>query len=180
MVSVFRGYSGYYRPVKYLFRGVDGNRHASFGVSMATQSYATIGSGTYVKTRLIIPSGLGGDGPSNARGDRYGTNVVVINPEDLNSSPAFATSGITVPNVSTAIWGPGISLLPTQRELVIRNYGPHDCEILTTNPAGSGFILPGDTDGGRAAYIRLPLLHNVDVYARSFGTTSQISILAFQ
>jgi hypothetical protein len=152
---------------------------------MARESFAVIGSGTTTFTANIIPSGERGNGDNTVRKERGGTNVTLINPEDLNSVPAFATSGTTVTTALTEIWGPHINPLPRQRTVVLLNDGPDDVQV---HPGGlsvapSGFTLrftAGGTAGGtQESRIELPLLHNVSIFARAEVTSAQIRIIAY-
>lgn len=141
---------------------------------MSIQSAATIGSGTLPFTTQILPPSQRGQ-VSGARGERVGTNVIVVNPEDQIAVDAFAVSGVSIGITPVQIWGPGINPLPRQRSITLFNDGPNEAFIgpnSTAVIAPSGFNLTAETT------LTLPFLHNVQIWARSAGT-SQIRFLSY-
>ena len=141
---------------------------------MAHEQNAMIGSGTVPYVAQILPTTARGVTDS-AGGVRRGTNVMIANTEDLNSVDAFASSGIGVNTSVTLVWGPSINTLPRQRALEFYNRGPDDV-LLARNTAeatyGSGLYLPA------SGKLNLPLLHNVEVYAKSDGY-SDVTFIAY-
>ena len=149
---------------------------------MSINVSATIGSGTLPFTRSILSAAQRGFEPLG-EGNRFGQQVVVANPEDLNSVDAFATSGISVSTGLTLIWGPHTNPLPRQRTITIRNTGPDSLYIgnnanAIIAPSGLEVTFASTPGAGSLGEITLPFLHNVEVWARSTGL-SQITILAY-
>ena len=156
---------------------------------MAYESSTQIGSGTISFTRGILDPSKRGT-TTGGEGFRRGTNVVVINPEDMVSAEAFATSGFTVTRAGgiVQIWGPGITdsnttLTPLvrQRKLILQNIGPNNLYIGPTEPAtaGSGMIVPtSSTSVGFTDTFEMEIMGGVAVYARSDGI-SQVFLLAY-
>lgn len=137
----------------------------TFSLNVAT----TIGSGTVNQVRNILPPSQRGSNTDVAVGDgghRTGKQVILANPEDLNSVDAFGIRNISVTGTATLIVGPNDNPLPRQRMVIIRNVGTGDVHIgpdsgvLTT----TGFELAANTQ------IELPLLHNVEVWGISGGS----------
>jgi hypothetical protein len=149
---------------------------------MAREGSALIGSGTVEQTRVILTPEQRGTNTASRNGHRTGTQVLVINPEDLNSVDAFVTSGVFIGNTATLIWGPNTNPLPRQRHVELHNQGPgqvfigHDSSVV---PA-SGTHVHFQAGGGAGALqkIELPLMHNVEIWAVS-DSTAQIQILAY-
>lgn len=141
---------------------------------MAREVSAIIGSGTEPFTYKILPTSARGETDS-AAGVRTGTQVMLGNPEDLNSVPAFVSSGIGINVTPVLIWGPQINTLPRQREIVFYNRGAGDAMIGRTIPEttyGSGLFIPS---GGS---LTLPLMHNVEIWAK--GTAyAEITFVAY-
>ena len=141
---------------------------------MSVQSSAAIGSGTIPFVTQILPPSQRGQ-QSAGRGERYGTNVVVINPEDQIAVDAFAVSGVSFGVVPVKIWDPNSNPLPRQRSITLLNDGPGVAYIgqsSTAVIAPSGFSLPV------AGSLTLPFLKNVQIWARSIST-SQVRFLAY-
>jgi hypothetical protein len=126
---------------------------------MAREVYATIGSGTIPFTRGILSSSQRGVEP-NGEGHRGGTQVLIANPEDLNSVDAMAIRNVTVGTSATLIVGPNDNPLPRNRTVRIANEGADDVFIgqndsVTTS---TGYPIAAGSE------ITLPLLHNVEVW----------------
>lgn len=141
---------------------------------MSLQSASTIGSGTLPFTTQILPPASRGQ-VAGSRGERFGTNVVVINPEDQIAVDAFAVSGVAIGVTPVKIWDGNINPLPRQRSITLFNDGPSEAFIgqsSTAVIAPSGFNIVAETA------LQLPFLKNVEIWARSAGT-SQIRILAY-
>jgi hypothetical protein len=137
---------------------------------------AMVGSGTGPFVRAILPSGQrGSDNTGLAAGVRTGIQVMVANWEDQQSVDAFAVSGVSIGVTPIQIWGPGINSLPRQRSVTLFNDGPAEAFI---GPSSTAVIAPSGFNIVAETAITLPLLHNVQVWARSAGT-SQIRILAY-
>lgn len=140
-----------------------------------------IGSGTLPYTRGILPASQRGN-QSNGEGVRTGTQVVLANPEDLNSVDAFAVSGVSIGATPVKIWGPGINSLPRQRGVTIKNQGPGSVYIgprSTSVIAPSGFQINPPASSNAATEVTLPLLWNVDVWARADGAGASVTIIAY-
>lgn len=140
-----------------------------------------IGSGTLPYTRQILsPANRGSQ--AGAEGVRTGAQVMIGNPEDLNSVDAFAVSGVSLAGTPVRIWGPGISSLPRQREVTIKNQGPGSVYIgpnSTAVIAPSGFQINPPTANNTFSEITLPFLANVDVWARADGGGASVTIIAY-
>lgn len=148
---------------------------------MSVQSSSTIGSGTLPFTTQILPP-TGRGQVSGARGDRWGTNVVVINPEDQIAVDAFAVSGVSFGVTPVKIWDANINPLPRQRMITLVNIGPGDAFIgqsSTAVIAPSGFVIPAPAAATESlSRLDLPFMRNVEIWARS-TSTSQIRIIAY-
>lgn len=148
---------------------------------MSQNVAAIIGSGTIPYVRGILPASQRGT-QSNGEGVRVGEQVMIGNPEDLNSVDAFAVSGVSFGVTPVKIWGPGITPLPRQRTVVLENMGPSDAFIgpnSTSVIAPSGWQLPAPAAASESlSKIELPFMLNVEIWARSNGT-SQIRFLAY-
>jgi hypothetical protein len=142
---------------------------------MSIQSASTIGSGTLLFTTQILPSSQRGQ-IAGALGQRVGTNVVVINPEDQIAVDAFAVSGVSITTTPTRVWGPGINSLPRQRDVRLQNLGPGSVYI---GPTSTAVIAPSGFRVAINTTIDLPLLYNVDVWARADGGGASITIIAY-
>lgn len=144
---------------------------------------AQVGSGTVPFVRGILPASQRGN-QSNGEGVRTGMQVMVGNPEDLNSVDTFAVSGISIGATPVQIWGPEMNSLPRQREVTIHNQGPGSIYIgpnSTSVISPSGFHIHPPESTARIntlTQITLPLLHNVSVWARADGAGASITILA--
>lgn len=143
---------------------------------------AIIGSGTLPFTRGILPASQRG-AQATGEGVRVGQQVILANPEDLNSVDTFAVSGVSIGSTPVRIWGPGINPLPRQREVILHNDGPGDVYYGPTSTsviAPSGFHLHFAAGGaGTLQQIQLPFLHNVDIWARASTGGASIRILAY-
>jgi hypothetical protein len=147
---------------------------------MTFQTPAIIGSGTLPYTRGILPAAQRGN-QSNGEGVRVGTQVMIANPEDLNSVDAFAVSGVSLGATPVRIWGPGINPLPRQREIRIKNQGPGSVYIgqnSTSVIAPSGYHINAPT-ANTFPSITLPFLWNVDIWARADGAGASVTIIAY-
>lgn len=142
---------------------------------MSSQSATLIGSGTLPYTYSILDPTLRG-ALTGGRGERFGNNVVIINPEDLASSEAFAISGISIGTTPTLVWGPSMSSLARQRAVVLTVDGPGS---LFFGPSTTSVIAPsGIKVASGASTPLLPFMKGVEIYGRSDSTT-QIRILAY-
>lgn len=141
---------------------------------MSIQSAATIGSGTLPFVTQILPPASRGQ-VDNARGERVGTNVVVINPEDQIAVDAFAVSGVSFGVTPVKIWDSNINPLPRQRSVTLFNDGPNEAFI---GPNSTSVIAPSGFNIAAEGSLQLPFLKNVEIWARSAGT-SQIRFLAY-
>lgn len=144
---------------------------------MAREVAAIIGSGTLPYTRQILPSGQrGSEAAGVAEGVRTGLQVMVANWEDQQSVDAFAVSGVSIGTTPVKIWGPGINPLPRQRSVTMFNDGPTELFVgpnSTAVIAPSGFNVPAETA------LTLPLLWNVEIWARAGAGGAQIRFIAY-
>jgi len=136
-----------------------------------------IGSGTTTLTSDIRPGVVPSRGTQPAQGIRDGMNVVVINPEDLNSSPFFASSGVMLA-ADTVTEIPG--LLPLRRTVQFASTGP-GWVFIGFNPdeltVMNGFPVPMIKMGnqtGPGTYLKLNLLPGVQIFAVSSGEVSDV------
>lgn len=141
---------------------------------MAREVFAIIGSGTLPFTRQILPSGQRGTEPTG-EGIRGGTQVMVANWEDNLSVDAFAVSGVSIGVTPVLVWGPGINPLPRQRSVTLFNDGPGE---LFVGPNSTSVISPSGFNIAAETSLTLPLLWNVQIWARS-ASTSQIRFIAY-
>jgi len=140
-----------------------------------------VGSGTLPFTRAILPPSQRGT-QLGSEGVRTGTQVMIGNPEDMNSVDAFAVSGVSLAGTPVRIWGPGISSLPRQREVTIKNQGPGSVYIgpnSTAVIAPSGFQINPPTANNTFNEVKLPFLWNVDIWARADGAGASVTIIAY-
>jgi len=132
---------------------------------MAYDVAADIGSGTLPYTRNILTPAQRGSN-ANGEGWRTGHQVMIANPEDLNSVDAFGIRNVSVTGTATLIVGPNDNPLPRCRTVIIRNVGTGDVHIGPDSSVavGTGFELAANTQ------IELPFLHNVEVWGISGGS----------
>jgi hypothetical protein len=148
---------------------------------MTSNVAAIVGSGTLPYTRSILPPSQRGS-QAGSEGVRTGLQVMVGNPEDLNSVDAFAVSGVSLAGTPVRIWGPGINSLPRQREVTIKNQGPGSVYIgpnSTSVIVPSGFQINPPTANNTFTEITLPFLWNVDIWARADGAGASVTIIAY-
>lgn len=143
---------------------------------MAQEVFSQVGSGTLPFVRSILSPSQRGIA-AGAQGIRGGTQVMIGNPEDVVSVDAFATSGVQVGTNPTLIIGPSTNPLPRCRSVIIHNAGDNAVHLgsspdtsLSGLPLAGAVASPG-ADGRR---IRLPLLHNVEVWGRTATGTSAV------
>ena len=148
---------------------------------MAREASALIGSGTVDRTRNILTPAQRGTNANSLGGYRTGTQVVLANPEDINSVDAFATSGVPITSSAVEVIGPHINPLSRCRTIVLENTGAAD--VLIGNSASfqdpEGFILSTEGTAGRQTRIELPLMHNVSIWARTAAGTSNIRFIVY-
>jgi len=145
---------------------------------MAVQSNAAVGSGTLpFTTRILTPAQRGQE--AEGRGERLGTNVVVINPEDILAVDAWAASGVVIGVAPVQVIAPEITDLPRIRRVVIQNDGGQDAYIAPTEAAATvadGFTIPASS---ALPPLELPLLHNNQIWARSASATTTLKIIVY-
>lgn len=141
-----------------------------------------MGSGTVPYLAGILHTSLGGavsvlkPGAGEGKGVRFGSQVVLSNPEDINSAPAFMASGINVGTSAVEIWAPDVheSLLRRRRKIVIQNLGAGNVYIGHTSAVSTsiggpepGYQLPapGTDPANLSSSIELPLMGGVSVWA---------------
>lgn len=134
---------------------------------------ATIGSGTLVQTRAILPAIQRGSEPLG-EGLRVGTQVMVGNFEDNLSVDAFGIRNVAVTSTATLIMSANINPLPRQRMIIIRNVGAGDVHIGPSAGVltSTGFELATNTQ------IELPFMHNVEVWGIS-GGSEDVRVLVY-
>lgn len=140
---------------------------------MSINVSTTIGSGTLPFTRSILAAEQRGNEPLG-EGHRFGQQMILANPEDLNSVDAFAIRNLTVNTSAVLIIGPNDNTLPRQRTVIIRNEGADDVFIGPTDGVltTTGFAIAANTQ------LELPLLHNVEVWGIA-GAGRDIRVLAY-
>lgn len=167
---------------------------------MAREQAAVLGSGSIPYLNPILHTSLGGTanelpvgpGPGQGRGVRTGTNVAISNPEDLNSVPAFASSGVTVQTTPTQIWAPDVheaGVLRRRRTIRIQNLGSNDVyvghapDVTVGITQSAGWQVPSVNVGGSVSNdqntLELPLMGGVSIYAIADGGTSDVRILVY-
>lgn len=146
---------------------------------MGREFASIVGSGTIPYTRGILTAEQRGV-EANGEGIRIGTQVLVVNPEDLNSVEAFAVSGITVSTTPVEIINPADNPLPRTREVVIQNLGTADVYIShkSTDIPIEGFEItaPGTNDINS---VKIPLMHNVSVWAATSAGSASIRMIIY-
>lgn len=145
-----------------------------------------VGSGTIPFVRGILPASQRGSQP-DSEGIRTGAQVIVANPEDLNSVDAWAVSGVTVGSTTPVeIFGPNINPLPRCRTVRIINNT--DSSTLYIGPTANvskliadGYILQRGV--GAAAALEqgmvLPFLKNISIFALSSSGPIDVRILTY-
>lgn len=139
---------------------------------MARESASQMGSGTipYVSN---IRYGITQSDGSIARGERYGTNVTVINPEDMLSSPYWGVSGTIVAPVEYPTELSQILDERRRRAIEIENIGPgylHFSHNSGEMSYGNSWVLmPGNSAVAGPHTQKLPLLDNLPVYVMASG-----------
>lgn len=155
---------------------------------MARETATVMGSGTVPYTVSTLHTTLGGtyagqlaSGPGPGRGVRDGTQVIVANPEDINSAPAFRCSGIAVGitpiNISNQI--SRSNLLKRSTRVLIQNLGSGNLFIGSTNQVSAalaggepGWELIAPTAGQVPPQgMLLPVMDGVDIWAVASATT---------
>lgn len=152
---------------------------------MTDQVFSIIGSGTIPFTRGILPASQRGVEP-DGEGLRRGIQVILANPEDLNSVDAIATSGVTIGTTPVQIAGPGVTPLPRIRGVRIFNASSSSTagNVLWIGPQQDfNFISEGiplfGSAAGHIVSMDLPILHNVPVWARSAANSIPIRMLYY-
>lgn len=162
---------------------------------MSTTLPALMGSGTIPYTVSILSSGLGGTylaapttGPGIGRGERVGSQILVANPEDIVSVPAFATSGISMPGgTPTEIYSPALneSVLRRRRMIKVQNLGPGDLFIGHTNRVSQfvhggepGFKLVPSAASGITS-VDLPLMGGASVWGLAVNQNTDVRVLMY-
>ena len=151
---------------------------------MARETSSVVGSGTIQGVAGILPLDARGVQPEG-RGEWRGMNVVVVNPEDINSVPAFAVSGIAVGQTPVELIGANLNPLPRCKEVRIINntasttlfIGPNNDE---TELRLDGYVIEHGSGGAGDHPVQtiLPLLHNASIWAvADTGDTIDVRIL---
>lgn len=148
---------------------------------MAREVTSLIGSGTVPFTgQILTPDGRGTN--LGGRGERYGTQVQIANPEDLNSVAAFGVSGVTVGVTPVQLVGPTLHVLPRTRTVILQVFGAAD-EIFFGPSESTDFLLQGfsvlGSTAGEIRSVELPFLHNVSIWARTASGTADVRILIY-
>lgn len=147
---------------------------------MTREVAAIVGSGTTPFTRGILsPSQRGSQ--SGAEGVRTGLQVMVGNPEDLVAVDAFAVSGIAVGTTPLKIFDKNSSPLPRTRMIRVQN-ATDSSTVTIANRASKipeGFALVNAGANTPRAYIDLPVLDAVEIWATGSAAATQIRMLLF-
>lgn len=154
---------------------------------MATEVSAQMGSGTIPFTKGILHTSLGGTlsvtlqtGPSDGRGIRRGTQVMVANPEDLVASAAFRCSGINVGTSPVKILDQNLrdNLIKMSTKLKIQNLGTGDLYIGNTSAVSTsiggtepGWKLIAPSTNFPPQVLIIDLLASVEVWAVASAST---------
>lgn len=144
---------------------------------MARETVSVIGSGTLVATRKILPESQRGS-QTGGRGELCGSNVTVINPEDLIAVDTFASSGLTL-GTSVIEIGPYNNPLPRARKIRIQNDGAQDAYISHKSSFVTldSYLLPARDTGTAPREVEIELLHNVSIYMRTGTGSTTIRLL---
>jgi hypothetical protein len=144
---------------------------------MAYESSTSVGSGTLPFTTQILSTEQRGQN-DEACGERRGTNVVVINPEDVVAVDAVATSGVVVSTTAVELIAPNINPLPRSREVVLENTGGQALLIghFADFADAEAFELATSAPNNR---ITLPLLHNVSLFGRTATGTTTVKFIVY-
>ena len=145
---------------------------------MTSSVAAVIGSGTLPYTRGILPSGQRGN-QSNGEGVRTGMQVMVGNPEDLNSVDAFAASGITVGTSAVEVVSFATNPLPRSGMVLVKNGGASAVLISHKQNFTDNEGFPLAANGTINDQIQLPVLKNVSIWARCASGSTTIKLLIY-
>lgn len=144
---------------------------------------AQIGSGTLPYVRGILPSSQRGN-QVGSEGVRTGMQVMLANPEDLNSVDAYMPSGVTVGTGTVVeVISPGKNPLPRCRDIYFGNFTTSTVIYLGPwNNIGKliaeGIPLPvGSSQNSDPFGLKMPLLHNNTVYAIATGGAAVLRML---
>jgi hypothetical protein len=139
---------------------------------------AIVGSGTLPYTRGILPASQRGN-QSNGEGVRTGTQVILANPEDLNSVDAFAASGITVGTSAVEVLAFNNNPLPRCGNVIVKNGG--SSVVLLSHKQNftdtEGFPLAANGTTGDT--VSIPVLKNVSIWARCASGSTNIKLLIY-
>lgn len=139
---------------------------------MAKESYAIVGSGTLPYTTSILPPALGGT-LEDGIGYRGGTNVTVINPEDLSSFSVFKAEAFTINTSAVQIAGPGVNPVEGVRKIVITNNTSGTTIYVkenSTNVDTTGIALEAGTP------LELGILGNVFLFAETASGSADLRV----
>lgn len=145
---------------------------------MTSNVAAVIGSGTLPYTRGILPSEQRGS-QSNGEGVRTGMQVMVGNPEDLNSVDVFTASGITVGTTSVEVISFTTNPLPRSGMVLVKNGGASAVLISHKQNFTDNEGFPLAANGTINDQIQLPVLKNVSVWARCASGSTTIKLLIY-
>lgn len=147
---------------------------------MARETTSYIGSGTIPATRGILSSVQRGTN-DDAIGAWGGTNVTLINVEDLTSVDIFAVSGVEVTQNPKEILNPYNNLLPRTRNVKIQNTGPENAYIGNTSGVlwapldDVGYVIMAS--GTEQSTVDIPILHNNSIWAKTRDATTYLRML---
>lgn len=147
---------------------------------MTREAASIIGSGTLPYTRQILPASQRGSEPLG-EGVRTGIQVMIGNPEDLVAVDAFASSGIAISTTPIKIFDKNTSPLPRARLVRVQN-ATDSSTVTIANRASKlpeGFTLVNAGASTPRAYIDLPILDCVEIWAVGSAAATQVRMLIF-
>jgi len=147
---------------------------------MSREVAAIVGSGTAPFVYGILPPSQRGS-QSGAEGVRVGIQMMVGNPEDIVSVDAFASSGIAVGTTPIKIFGANQSPLPRARQVMIENASDSSTLLVAhtqSKVVSEGWQLVNGTAAPRA-FVTLPIMAGVDIWAAASTGSVQVRILIF-
>jgi hypothetical protein len=158
-----------------------------------TEQFSVLGSGTLPFVPSILHSSLGGTYAGNldakvgnGKGVRGGIQVIVANPEDIVSAPAFMCSGITVGTATPVqIWAPDVheALIRRRRNIKVENLGVGDVYVGHNNQVTAGIVRGGFKLVSSAASgivsLDLPIMGGASVWAIAANANADVRVLVY-
>lgn len=140
---------------------------------MARETSSVVGSGTIQGVAGILPLDARGVEPEG-RGEWRGTNVVVVNPEDLNSAAAFGIlNNAAVGTTAVELVSFGINPLPRSGKVLIKNLTAETVFIGPTDGVTSSTGYPL----GQNEELCLTVLKNTSIWALTAANTADVRVI---